>query len=242
MRCRWNNLERKRNAAKQDEEDVDFGGNASLQRNRKLNSRKKDESQAKLDYAHAALKHLTDEVASVTTKQKRASRSLPGPSLAAQVAAFEDDNDLDTPQSSQTIISEDVFEVENDSNADMEHQYTIIETKDHFGVFWLHRDIEIKVKGRKKPTGDFLLDVEIKKKKITMECFENVVTTQVDFLTPEFKKEVANLKDSTPITFQLAMPPDINLKQHQTVNTFDMYGIVFERLPNEGSDVLFTFE
>jgi len=96
---RFNTLMAKKEASRKDCEDVDLGGNAVLQRERKvLKPRKKDEAQAKLDYTRAALAHLSSEMGQpVVTKlplqRSRSTRPQKRPTLA-ELVAKEEENEM----------------------------------------------------------------------------------------------------------------------------------------------------
>jgi hypothetical protein len=252
IKNRWNNLEKKRQNELKDEEDVNKGGNASLQKRRQLTTRKESEATARLAYASTVLTHVMEQVGAITKKRESTPRkATTKPRLSQKLAQEEEDDgtldsddDLVTPQSVQTVTSDDIF-LEDNFEVNMEFTPEIIETKGTFGLFWRQRDLDIIIKGRKaKNSGDIKLDVTVTKKKITMECFDGANTTTVDFLTQDFARSVENLKDPKPFHFQLPLPADVDVSKFQRVDTVYVIGIVFTRTSTEddGDEIVLDFE
>ena len=124
----------------------------------------------------------------------------------------------------------------DDFEVKYENKPTIIETAKHFGVFWRKLDRDIKLTGSRKPDGEFVLNVTITLKIITLDSLKDAVETKINYMTAEFMQQIEDLSPAMPIFFQLPMPTDVIHNRYQSVDTFEVKGLVFERIGHDGVD------
>jgi hypothetical protein len=225
-------LERNRINAELDVKNVNNGGNAHVQKKRKI---AETEEKAYMEFAQSLLKHMADEKTARTPKKQKL------------IESDEDSEELPTPQP-RTVTSTDDVIFDTDEVADLilsahdvAHFYhpTVVETTSSFGLFWPTHDFTIKAQVIQE-SNNITMKVTVIGQKMDMTAFRHA-TDASKFITSEFEIAVSQLPEPTPFTFEISLPEDIIIQENAKIDDGLRYGVIFARMQKNSNPIVIDF-